>query len=94
MGQSARLTIEQRYRLRLRYGETPDADIVELCDVGKDGLRRFNQRQTRNGEVDRDDRGEGQLDTGGRRVYRVHQGETADPELSPACCSRARTRSC
>ena len=58
-------TIEQRYRLRMRYGETPDADIVSsfVTWESKDGLRyRFNQRQTRNGEVDQDIRGEARLE--------------------------------
>src|SRR5690349_8740212 len=48
-------TIEQRYRLRMRYAETPDVDIVSsfVTWESKDGLRyRFNQKQTRNGEVD------------------------------------------
>ena len=61
-------TIEQRYRLRLRYGETPDADIVSsfVTWESKDGLRyRFNQRQTRNGEVDQDIRGEARLEAPG-----------------------------
>ena len=42
-------TIEQRYRLKMRYGETPDVDIVSsfVTWESKDGLRyRFNQRQT------------------------------------------------
>ena len=41
-------TIEQRYRLRMRYGETPDADIVSsfVTWESKDGLRyRFNERR-------------------------------------------------
>src|SRR3974377_66605 len=45
-------TIEQRYRLKMRYGETPDVDIVSsfVTWESKDGLRyRFNKRQTRNG---------------------------------------------
>jgi EipB-like len=58
-------TIEQRYRLKMRYGETPDVDIISsfVTWESKDGLRyRFNQRQTRNGEVDQDIRGEARLD--------------------------------
>ena len=58
-------TIEQRYRLKMRYGEAPDADIVSsfVTWESKDGLRyRFNQKQTRNGEVDQDIRGEARLD--------------------------------
>src|SRR5262245_9871955 len=48
-------TIEQRYRLKMRYGETPDVEIISsfITWESKDGLRyRFNQRQTRNGELD------------------------------------------
>src|ERR1700726_2994647 len=62
-------TIEQRYRLRIRYGETPDADIVSsfVTWESKDGLRyRFNQKQTRNGEVDQEIRGEARLDGPGQ----------------------------
>src|SRR4029077_9450485 len=58
-------TIEQRYRLRMRYGETPDVDVVSsfVTWESKDGLRyRFNQKQSRNGEVDQDIRGEARLD--------------------------------
>src|SRR5439155_286150 len=58
-------TIEQRYRLKMRYGEAPHADIVSsfVTWESKDGLRyRFNQKQTRNGEVDQDIRGEARLD--------------------------------
>jgi hypothetical protein len=50
-------TIEQRYRLRMRYAETPDVDIVSsfVTWESKDGLRyRFNQKQTRNGEIDQE----------------------------------------
>ena len=64
-------TIEQRYRLKMRYAETSDVDIVSsfVTWESKDGLRyRFNQKQTRNGEVDQEIRGEARLDgpgTGG-----------------------------
>jgi len=53
-------TIEQRYRLKMRYAETSDVDIVSsfVTWESKDGLRyRFNQKQTRNGEVDQEIRG-------------------------------------
>lgn len=62
-------TIEQRYRLKMRYGETPDADIVSsfVTWESKDGLRyRFNQRQTRNGELDQDIHGDARLDAPGK----------------------------
>ncbi len=62
-------TIEQRYRLKMRYAETPDVDIISsfVTWESKDGLRyRFNQKQTRNGEVDQEIRGEARLDGPGR----------------------------
>ena len=62
-------TIEQRYRLKMRYGETPDVDIVSsfVTWESKDGLHyRFNQRQTRNGELDQDIHGKAELDAPGK----------------------------
>ena len=62
-------TIEQRYRLKMRYGETPDVDIVSsfVTWESKDGLHyRFNQKQTRNGDLDQDIRGEAKLDAPGK----------------------------
>src|ERR1700747_3380166 len=62
-------TIEQRYRLKMRYGETPDVDIISsfVTWESKDGLRyRFNQKQSRNGELDQDIRGEARLDATGK----------------------------
>jgi len=58
-------TIEQRYRLKMRYAETPDVDILSsfVTWESKDGLRyRFNQKQTRNGQTDQEIRGEARLD--------------------------------
>src|SRR5919205_1421619 len=62
-------TIEQRYRLKMRYAETADVDIVSsfVTWESKDGLRyRFNQKQTRNGEIDQEIRGEARLDGPGK----------------------------
>ena len=62
-------TIEQRYRLKMRYAESSDVDIVSsfVTWESKDGLRyRFNQKQTRNGEVDQEIRGEARLDGPGK----------------------------
>src|SRR6201993_5089974 len=62
-------TIEQRYRLKMHYAETSDVDIVSsfVTWESKDGLRyRFNQKQTRNGEVDQEIRGEARLDGPGK----------------------------
>jgi hypothetical protein len=62
-------TIEQRYRLKMRYAETPDVDIVSsfVTWESKDGLHyRFNQKQMRNGELDQETRGEAKLDGPGK----------------------------
>ena len=62
-------TIEQRYRLKMRYAETPDVDIVSsfVTWESKDGLRyRFNQKQLRNGELDQDIHGGAKLDAPGK----------------------------
>lgn len=62
-------TIEQRYRLKMRYAESQDVDIVSsfITWESKDGLRyRFNQKQTRNGELDQEIRGEARLDGPGK----------------------------
>jgi hypothetical protein len=62
-------TIEQRYRLKMSYGETPDVNIVSsfVTWEAKDGMHyRFNQKQTRNGELDQEIRGEAKLDGPGK----------------------------
>jgi hypothetical protein len=62
-------TIEQRYRLKLRYAETSDVDIASsfVTWESKDGTRyRFNQKQMRNGELDQEIRGEAKLEGPGR----------------------------
>jgi envelope integrity protein B len=62
-------TIEQRYRLKIRYAESEDVDVTSTFVTweSKDGLRyRFNQRQTRNGHLDQEIRGEARLDAPGR----------------------------
>ena len=75
-------TIEQRYRLRLRYAEGRDADVTSnfVTWESKDGLRyRFNQRQTRDGELDQEIRGEARLDgpgKGGVAVFEKPQAQT------------------
>src|SRR5438132_13170805 len=45
-------TVEQRYRLKMGYAETPDVSIASnfVTWEAKDALRyRFNQKETRNG---------------------------------------------
>ena len=75
-------TIEQRYRLKLRYAESEDVDVTSTFVTweSKDGLRyRFNQRQTRNGELDQEIRGEARLDgtgKGGVAVFTKPQPQT------------------
>jgi hypothetical protein len=62
-------TIEQRYRLKMRYAENADVDISSsfVTWEAKDGMRyRFNQKQTRNGEIDQEIRGEARLDAPGK----------------------------
>jgi hypothetical protein len=62
-------TIEQRYRLRMHYADSGDVEVTSTFVTweAKDGLRyRFNQRQTRNGAIDQEIRGEARLDGPGR----------------------------
>jgi hypothetical protein len=62
-------TVEQRYKLTLSYAESQDVAIVSnfVTWESKDGLRyRFNQKETRNGTVDEEIRGEAQLDGPGK----------------------------
>ncbi|HZT87242.1 MAG TPA: cell envelope integrity EipB family protein [Stellaceae bacterium] len=62
-------TIEQRYRLKMNYSESKDVDISSnfVTWEAKNGLRyRFNQKETRNGEVKEEIRGEAHLDGPGK----------------------------
>ncbi len=73
-------TIEQRYRLKMRYAENRDVDLTSsfVTWESKDGLHyRFNQRQTRNGTLDQQIRGTARLDGPGK-------GGTAEFELPHA----------
>jgi EipB-like len=80
-------TIEQRYRLKLHYAQSGDADIVSrfVTWESKDGLRyRFNEKETRNGDVDEDIRGEAQLDGRGKGgVARFSDPRPATMQLAP-----------
>ncbi|HUC09617.1 MAG TPA: cell envelope integrity EipB family protein [Stellaceae bacterium] len=75
-------TIEQRYRLRMHYAESRDVDVISTFVTweSKDGLRyRFNQRETRNGELDQEIRGEARLDgpgKGGVAIFTKPQPQT------------------
>jgi hypothetical protein len=69
-------TVEQRYRLKMGYSETPDVSIASnfVTWEAKDGLSyRFNQKETRNGTEDEEIRGNAKLDGPGK-------GGTADFE--------------
>lgn len=58
-------TIEQRYRLKIGYAESPDVNLASdfVTWESKDGLRyRFNQLERRNGTVDQEVRGSAKLD--------------------------------
>lgn len=62
-------TIQQRYRLRMRYAESPDVEIQSnfVTWEAKDGLSyRFNDREMRNGKVTQDVRGTARLDGPGK----------------------------
>jgi len=75
-----------------------DVDIISsfVTWESKDGLRyRFNQKQTRNGEVDQEIRGEARLDGPGKGgVAEFAKPATADPEArGRAFYFRVRTQS-
>lgn len=62
-------TIQQRYRLRMRYAESPDVEIQSnfVTWEAKDGTRySFNDRELRNGKVTQDIRGTARLDGPGK----------------------------
>lgn len=69
-------TVEQRYRLKMGYAESPDVSIASnfVTWEAKDGLSyRFNQKETRNGEDNDEIKGTAKLDGPG-------QGGTAEFE--------------
>jgi hypothetical protein len=80
-------TIEQRYRLKLHYAQSGDADIVSrfVTWESKDGLRyRFNEKETRNGNVDEEIAGEAQVDGDGKGgVARFSRPRPATLQLAP-----------
>jgi hypothetical protein len=62
-------TVEQRYRLKMGYAESPDVSISSnfVTWEAKDGVRyRFNQKETRSGNSDEEIRGEAKLDGPGK----------------------------
>src|SRR5205085_10704141 len=62
-------TIEQRYRLKMGYAESPDVSISSnfVTWEAKDSLRyRFNQKETRSGGPDQEIRGEAKLEGSGK----------------------------
>lgn len=75
-------TIEQRYRLLLRYAERSDSDIRSsfITWESKDGLRyRFNQTETRNGKAESEIRGAATLEgpgEGGVAVFSKPKPQT------------------
>lgn len=80
-------TIEQRYRLKLRYSGSADADIDSrfVTWESKDGLRyRFNEEETRNGSVDDEVAGVAQLDGPGKGGFaRFTKPRPATLKLAP-----------
>jgi len=77
-------TVEQRYKLRMEYAESPDVEVTSnyVTWESKDGLRyRFNERKMKNGEVDEEVRGEAQLagaGQGGSATFSRPKQETVD----------------
>jgi EipB-like len=62
-------TVEQRYRLRMGYADSPDVAIASnfVAWEAKDGLSyRFNQKETRNGTAGEEIRGTARLDGSGK----------------------------
>jgi EipB-like len=80
-------TIEQRYRLKLRYAQSSSTDIVSrfVTWESKDGLRyQFNETETRNGSVDEAVRGEAQLNGPGKGGFaRFSKPRPATIPLAP-----------
>jgi hypothetical protein len=76
-------TVEQRYKLRMRYAEDSEVEIASnfVTWESKDGLRyRFYQKKLKNGEVDGETRGEARLDGKGKggKVVFSKPGQTID----------------
>jgi hypothetical protein len=77
-------TVEQRYKLRMQYAESPEVEITSnyVTWESKDGLRyRFNERKLRNGELDEEVRGDAQLNgpgKGGTATFVRPKQETID----------------
>jgi hypothetical protein len=77
-------TVEQRYKLRMRYAEDNEVEIASnfVTWESKDGLRyRFYQKKLKNGEIDGETRGEARLDgdgKGGKVVFSKPGGTTVD----------------
>jgi hypothetical protein len=62
-------TVEQRYRMKMGYAESPDVSIASnfITWEAKDGLRyRFNQKEARNGADEAEVKGEAKLDGAGQ----------------------------
>jgi hypothetical protein len=77
-------TIEQRYKLNMQYEEDPAADIGSsfVTWESKDGLHyRFNERKTRNGQLEEEIRGDASLnakDHSGAAIFVKPKEQTFD----------------
>lgn len=75
-------TIEQRYRLKMGYSESPDSMIASnfVTWESKDGLKyRFNQQERQEGKPDNEIRGSARLDgpgKGGLATFEVPAGKS------------------
>jgi hypothetical protein len=75
-------TVEQHYRLKMAYAESPDVSIASnfVTWESQDGLRyRFNQKETRNGAGEEEISGQAKLDgpdKGGSAVFEKPENKT------------------
>lgn len=80
-------TVEQRYKLRMQYSETPEVEVSSnyVTWESKDGLRyRFNERKLRNGDVDEEVRGTARLQGAGKGgVAEFTRPNASQIELAP-----------
>ena len=90
-------TVEQRYRMKMGYSESPDVSIASnfVTWEAKDGLRyRFNQKETRNGADEDEVRGEAKLEAAGQGgTAQFEQPNARTSSCPPGCCFQAPTRS-
>ena len=85
---ATRWTVEQRYRLKMGYAESPDVTIASslVSSEAKNGLRyRFDQKETRNGADEEENRRDSQARRRGQgRRRRIRQALGQEDQAAPA----------